>query len=498
MDMPSKPAVSHDPPPPVQVVARPTRLLDLPEELIRRIFGIVFDGLLEECELAQYECDPFPSRLLFRYRRPSPRQVPRQQIQVSSGLYNSLKQIWDGYLALQASEARAFDEPFSALGNNVRFLDLAEHEPCDSFRMSGQHDLDLDDFRSRRKPPSFDFLIAFSRLTTLRATFFGGIPRTFTDALRYLPHLSDLTLQFHGGMGDACFTFGESTLALRHLALTAEATEDEDLRQLLTNLPSTLEELRFYYTFPAGLPIPWYSVPRLHLYSPRGYFRDPGFVIQDLEAVFSPEVSQTCFSALMSEVDQTHHALGQNPRQVVVQELTIQVLSISLSKCKTPGSVYYEEVIPTMLELMQLGSPIKHLRFLDFTELRWWQNNIRIVSIECVTLLERPPDPDYPQSSDGGNLASLVPFLSMFPSLQKLVFSGFELLTNESVAEAPIPPGSFTTFVQHEPGLSRLLYNLQISRVVEVTYRTSAKSLRELRIRRDRPAAPWEGEWWNV
>lgn len=311
--MPSEPAVPLDPRPPVAVSGAPTQFMNLPEELIVRIFELVFDDLLDERVLAQYECDPFPSRLVFRYRRPSPRQVPRQQIQISSSVHNTLKHTWDGYLALQASEGRAFDERFSALGNSVRFLDLAEHDRCDSFRMSGEQTLDPDDPRSRRKPPSYDFLTTFSRIATLRATFAGGIPRTFTDALRYLPHLSDLTLQFHSGMGDACFTFGESTLALRCLALTAEVTADEDLRQLLTNLPSSLEELRFYYPFPAGHPIPWYSVPRLYLYSPRGYFRDPGFVIADFQVVFSPEVSQTRFSALMREVDRTHHAGNRTP-----------------------------------------------------------------------------------------------------------------------------------------------------------------------------------------
>ncbi|EGU11906.1 Proteophosphoglycan ppg1 [Rhodotorula toruloides ATCC 204091] len=416
-DQPQQPTMSSetvaplDPLPPVTDPSRATRFLDLPEELIRRIFETVFDELLAERIPGQYENDPFPSHLRFEKQRP-PRQLSRQQVPINSGLYKLVRPVWDGYLALEASEGRAFDEPLPTLSKRIRFLDLVEDKWFDSIRLYGEIPHSLTAWERAR--PSFDFLTTFSRLTTLRATFTRGIPRTFTDALSHLPCLSDLTLQFPGGLDDVFFTLGEKTPVLRRLTLAAEVAGDEDLHALLTNLPSTLEEVHIYYTYPAGLPIPWYTVPRLHLYPPKGYFRDPSCVIQAFEKVFSLE----------------------NPRKVVVQELTIQVETISLSKSKKRDTVYYEQVIPALLEFMQSTASIKHLRFFGFVDLRWWKNDIRIDSIESLTLHEHPSGTDYSESPERKNLSALPHFLSMFPSLRKLNLSGVGLLsdTDESLA----------------------------------------------------------------
>ncbi|BGP07631.1 hypothetical protein JCM10049v2_003471 [Rhodotorula toruloides] len=537
--MSSETVAPLDPVPPVP--PRRTQLLDLPEELVLRIFETVFDELLAERIRGQYENNPFPSHLRFEKQRPHPRQLSLQQLPINSGLYNLVRPVWDGYLALQASEGRAFDEPLPTLSKRIRFLDLVEDKWFDTIRVYGEipHGLTA----SERVRPSFDFLTTFSRITTLRATFTRGIPRTFTDALSHLPCLSDLTLQFPGGMDDVFFTLGEKTPVLRRLTLAAEVAGDEDLHALLTNLPSTLEEVHIYYTYPAGLPIPWYTVPRLHLNLPKGYFRNPACVIEAFEKVFAPE----------------------NPREVVVEELTIQVMTLSLGKCEEPDTVYYEEVIPTLLEFMQPTTSIKHLRFFGFGDLRWWKNNIRIDSIECVTLHEHPSGTDYSQTTQRDNLASLPHFLSMFPSLRKLIISGFGLLTDESVSATPMPPGSFAApsgndsssqsdnlvstylpsvfkilphrplrtlvsaipasvsetvatssgllgadkpsipttspsffFLDHADRLASLLADLQKSRVEEVRYRSNVESEREVRIRREGRGGQWEGEWWDV
>lgn len=95
-------------------------------------------------------------------------------------------------------------------------------------------------------------------------------------------------MQFEHELDDAFVTLGETTPGLRRLAVTAYLSEP--LRQLFTNLPLTLEELHIYYTYPHSIAIPWYSVPRLHLYPPKGYFGDPWYFIQDLKRVFSIEV----------------------------------------------------------------------------------------------------------------------------------------------------------------------------------------------------------------
>ncbi|BGO96500.1 hypothetical protein JCM10021v2_000134 [Rhodotorula toruloides] len=423
--MSSETVAPLDPLPPVTDPSRATRFLDLPEELIRRIFETVFDELLAERIPGQYENDPFPSHLRFEKQRP-PRQLSRQQVPINSGLYKLVRPVWDGYLALEASEGRAFDEPLPTLSKRIRFLDLVEDKWFDSIRLYGEIPHSLTAWERAR--PSFDFLTTFSRLTTLRATFTRGIPRTFTDALSHLPCLSDLTLQFPGGLDDVFFTLGEKTPVLRRLTLAAEVAGDEDLHALLTNLPSTLEEVHIYYTYPAGLPIPWYTVPRLHLYPPKGYFRDPSCVIQAFEKVFSLE----------------------NPRKVVVQELTIQVETISLSKSKKRDTVYYEQVIPALLEFMQSTASIKHLRFFGFVDLRWWKNDIRIDSIESLTLHEHPSGTDYSESPERKNLSALPHFLSMFPSLRKLNLSGVGLLsdTDESLA---LDSCSFSTSASPNP-----------------------------------------------
>lgn len=302
--MSSETVAPLDPVPPVP--PRRTQLLDLPEELVLRIFETVFDELLAERIRGQYENNPFPSHLRFEKQRPHPRQLSLQQLPINSGLYNLVRPVWDGYLALQASEGRAFVEPLPTLSKRIRFLDLVEDKWFDTIRVYGEipHGLTA----SERVRPSFDFLTTFSRITTLRATFTRGIPRTFTDALSHLPCLSDLTLQFPGGMDDVFFTLGEKTPVLRRLTLAAEVAGDEDLHALLTNLPSTLEEVHIYYTYPAGLPIPWYTVPRLHLNLPKGYFRNPACVIEAFEKVFAPEVRQDRFLAVRSASNQTYGA----------------------------------------------------------------------------------------------------------------------------------------------------------------------------------------------
>ncbi|BGO91201.1 hypothetical protein NBRC10512v2_003472 [Rhodotorula toruloides] len=535
----SSETVPLDPVPPVP--PRRTQLLDLPEELILRIFETVCDELLAERIHGQYENNPFPSRLLFEDCCPRPRQLSRQHFPINSCLHTSLQGVWDRYLALQASEGRTFDDPLSTLSSRIRFLDLANDEEFHVVRYRGANE-DADSYakHAEQTRPPFTFLRSFSGIVTLRATFSEGVPRTFTAALRHLPLLQDLTLQFAHELDDALITLGEATPGLHRLAISAYLSKP--LRQLFTNLPSTLKELHIYYTYPHSIPIPWYSVPRLHLYPPKGYFRDPACVIEAFEKVFAPE----------------------NPREVAVEELTIQVMTLSLGKCEEPDTVYYEEVIPTLLEFMQPTTSIKHLRFFGFGDLRWWKNNIRIDSIECVTLHEHPSGTDYSQTTKRDNLASLPHFLSMFPSLRKLIISGFGLVTDESVSATPIPPGSFAApsgndssqrdnlvstylpsvfkilphrplrtlvsaipasvsetvatssgllgadkpstpttspsffFLDHADRLASLLADLQKSRVEEVRYRSNVESEREVRIRREGRGGQWEGEWWDV
>ncbi|CDR48063.1 RHTO0S16e00474g1_1, partial [Rhodotorula toruloides] len=290
----------------------------------------------------------------------------------------------------------------------------------------------------------------------------------------HLPLLQDLTLQFAHELDDALITLGEATPGLHRLAISAYLSKP--LRQLFTNLPSTLKELHIYYTYPHSIPIPWYSVPRLHLYPPKGYFRDPWYFIQELKRVFST----------------------QNQHRLAVNDLTIQVDSISLSKCDEPNELFYEEVIPTMLELMQPSTSIKHLRFFSFIDFRWWANDIRMGSVESVTLYEHPSSVSDSPDLKQGRLTSLQPFLSMFPSLRSLRFSGLGLLAVGGDAPPPIAPDSFSVFIQHEPRLASLLASLRDTRVEEVRYRTTVKSDRELRIRRARPTEEFEGEWWNM
>lgn len=102
------------------------------------------------------------------------------------------------------------------------------------------------------------------------------------------------------------------------------------------------------------------------------------------------------------------------------------------------------------------------------------------------------------QAESRANLESIVPFLTMFPSLRILTFSGFLLLSDECDPAAPIPPGSFSDFVQREERLAELLEDIQHSSLVELNYRTSIKSKRELRLRREGPGKEWDGEWWTV
>lgn len=203
----------------------------------------------------------------------------------------------------------------------------------------------------------------------------------------------------------------------------------------------------------------------------------------------------------------------QNPRRFAGNDLTIQVDSISLVKCEEPNELFYEEVIPTMLELMQPNPSIKHLRFVNLIDFRWWASDIRIDSVEAVTLYEHPSrTSDAPvrpptchlgfassshitclQTLKQGRLASLQPFLSMFPSLRNLRFSGLGLLTDENDAPPPIAPDSSSTFIQQERRLASLLASLRDTRVEEVRYRLTVKGDRELRIRRARPTEEFGG-----
>lgn len=289
--------------PPVAVSAKATtQLLNLPEELLLRVFKIIYDELLDERSTSRFENDPFSSRLPGPYRGRQPHQLSRQQLVINRHLYTILRTTWDGYLSLQASEGRAFEEPLPALSCRVRFLDLMEDELSEARTMRWHGEIEDAEFYARlaaQARPSFAFLCSFSGLITLRATFVDAMPCTFTDALRRLPLLQDLILRCGGvDIDDVFFTLGEVTPRLRRFAI-APPGDSEVLRQLLTNLPLTLEEVHIFYTFPAFLPIPWYTVPRLHLYPPKGYFRDPYYFIEDLNEVFSPAVRRV-LSALFT------------------------------------------------------------------------------------------------------------------------------------------------------------------------------------------------------
>uniref|UniRef100_A0A0K3CJQ3 Uncharacterized protein n=2 Tax=Rhodotorula toruloides TaxID=5286 RepID=A0A0K3CJQ3_RHOTO len=199
----------------------------------------------------------------------------------------------------------------------------------------------------------------------------------------------------------------------------------------------------------------------------------------------------------------------------------VEVMTFRVDVVRSPdpeGDGGPEDVISELLELLQPVHSLKHLRFLGFYNLRWDPTDVRIASIETLTLHEdiheanRPyePAPAHPHphpllflSQPSLPLSpyyyqTFLDFLSIFPNLRTLNLSGYAPLENKADEMTPIHPSGTSTFLKRHPHLDLLLKGLKDSKVVEFFYRTDFESERELRLRREGPRKEWEGEWWNL
>ncbi|BGP07598.1 hypothetical protein JCM10049v2_003436 [Rhodotorula toruloides] len=177
-----------------------------------------------------------------------------------------------------------------------------------------------------------------------------------------------------------------------------------------------------------------------------------------------------------------------------------------------------EDVISELLELLQPVHSLKHLRFLGFLSFGWDPTDVRIASIETLTLHEdvreanRPyePAPAHPHPHphlfpsqpslplSAYHYQTFLDFLSIFPNLRILNLCGYAPLDDKADEITPIQPGGTSTFLKRYPHLDLLLQGMTDSKVVKVFYRTDYVSERELRLRREGPRKEWEGEWWNL
>ncbi|BGP24211.1 hypothetical protein Rt10032_c03g1662 [Rhodotorula toruloides] len=205
-----------------------------------------------------------------------------------------------------------------------------------------------------------------------------------------------------------------------------------------------------------------------------------------------------------------------DPLSYRVEELTFRVVIVCSPDLERDGCP--EDVISGLLELLQLLHSLKHLRFLGVVNLGWDPTDIRIVSVDTMTLHEdvreanRPYEPAPAHPHPNRNLVASQPslplrpvdfnpslnFLTIFPNLRTIYLSGYAPLKNKADEMTPIKPGGASGFIKQHPHLALLLKGVKDSKVVEIFYRTDSVSERELRLRREGPGKKWEGEWWNL
>ncbi|BGO96466.1 hypothetical protein NBRC10513v2_003398 [Rhodotorula toruloides] len=234
-----------------------------------------------------------------------------------------------------------------------------------------------------------------------------------------------------------------------------------------------------------------------------------------------PHISLCPRKGYFSDPDGLFYSLADACDTIDPLSYRVEVMTFRVDVVRSPdpeGDGGPEDVISELLELLQPVHSLKHLRFLGFYNLRWDPTDVRIASIETLTLHEdiheanRPyePAPAHPHphpllflSQPSLPLSpyyyqTFLDFLSIFPNLRTLNLSGYAPLENKADEMTPIHPSGTSTFLKRHPHLDLLLKGLKDSKVVEFFYRTDFESERELRLRREGPRKEWEGEWWNL
>ncbi|BGP15562.1 hypothetical protein JCM10213_001347 [Rhodosporidiobolus nylandii] len=427
-------------------------LLDLPDETLIHIYEL----LLASYKLPEYPEDlPKQSRYL----------LPLDSILVNHRIYN---------LALQIRQ-----RSFYALGEASEVQDAVQGN---THVHSQATNLDLS--RWNCTPGLANLVPSFTSLTSLRVHCHNHLPEAFTTALKSMHHLRSLDLScdpllqrlrpFTKDVDDPNFSIERDLPFLRQFTLYCTYPSS---RTLLDRGIANIEDFTLIDTFPHTCRIPWTTARRLHLYPPKGYFRDPSVFVEKLAEATEP-------------------AAG-----FAIRDLIIEVQTVSPTKAD-PDDYYYEQVIPEMLELLQRTSSIKRLEFRKFCDLDSWEGcETRLHTVQELSLQETPAgwrNPDAHQH---------VPsFLALFPSLTTFHLSGCDVLalpTREAIATAALDPlrpslPDPLALTRDEPALRALLDVLKKSGVLEFRYRATSDSSVELRFRRETAAADveLEGQWW--
>ncbi|BGP15585.1 hypothetical protein JCM10213_005379 [Rhodosporidiobolus nylandii] len=426
----------------------PVGLLDLPDETLFGVYELLLSSHKKPLSLDHYEASPTGLVL------------PLPPVLVNRRIYS--------------------------LAHPLRYSILTIAHQWPSSMPSFAHSLRRLDIVVREIPPELaPFLRACTSLTSFRLQVSHHIPKSVTDAMKGLRSLRELSAgaksfdaeypRYDGGEpDDPSFSIERDMPWLEKLTL--DYINVPMGGWWLDNGVSNIRDFTLCATFPTGCAIPWTTASRLHLYPPKGYFRDPFLFVQKVAGATEP-------------------AAG-----FAIRDLIIEVQTVSPKKAD-PGEYYYEQVIPEMLELLQRTSSIKRLEFREFCEFQSWEGcETRLHTVQELSLQESA---EWPARDAHRHIPA---FLALFPSLTTFHLSGFDVLTlftREAIATAasfPLRPSlpDPLDLVRDEPVLRVLLDVLQRSGVLDFRYRATSNSGGELRFRRETVAKDieFEGEWW--
>ncbi|GAA5905801.1 hypothetical protein JCM6882_000463 [Rhodosporidiobolus microsporus] len=437
--------------------APPTGLLDLPDELLIRIYA----ELVSRHPVRTFISDESVHTHFF---------LPLRSILVNRRIYRVALPLRQHSLVFANPVWPSLPEPTRVeLEANLRFLEL---KLCNFFE-------GLPEVLPRLKS-----------LSTLRLSARQHLPRGVTDSLKQCTQLRHLYLAVERQYAaflrpgdeavkeDSDFSFERDLPFLESLVVNLWNGGKELLNR---GIPPRLQGVGLFDTYPDSIDAPWWTVPRVHFYPLKGYFRDPWYFVDKVREVIEPDAG------------------------FAVKHLIIQVDTVSPVKGEAPDEYYYEQVIPEMLELLQRTDTLERLDFVEFQQLEQWDGEVVLPTIKTLRLSEA----HYGRSaSDPNFLKATLSFLALFPSLTTLLLAGCTLLTPSSeetitsAASNPLSPSlpDPTALIANELLLAHLLTALGATAIVDLRYRLAAEDEVELRFWREKggQSEGFQGEWYWI